>query len=171
VGIAKPAFAPSDPMAVSHAVTIATTSDCVYDGIHSHVLPFPCMDYSGDAVGAVYHFTADLSTGSVRVRPVLPTTGKRSQPHDNTQTEWIIAKGIANLGACRAIVAMRCVDDCCTLLLCDVPLVLLAVHQRDIRKSRNRLIAGAAGMGGRGTEVEWTRTHTWTQTCGWKCEK
>jgi hypothetical protein len=76
-----------------------------------------------DAAGALYHFTADLHTGHVRVRPVLTSVGPH--PRGSTalvtagQTEWTLTRtalSTAALTNCRVYVAMVCSDSACTML-------------------------------------------------------
>jgi hypothetical protein len=55
-----------------------------------------CASYR-EAAGSLYHFTADLSTGTLRVRPVVTCVHRDYRPRDPTQTEWTIAEGIADL--------------------------------------------------------------------------
>jgi hypothetical protein len=55
----------------------------------------------------VYHFTADLSTGTLRVRPIIKAIAPNYRPREPTQREWTLAEGLADLAECRASVCFR----------------------------------------------------------------
>jgi hypothetical protein len=70
----------------------------------------PCTAGGKDAVGSAYRFTADLSAGTVRVRPtvVIPRPLTGLPPVD--QTEWVLVEGIVDLGEYSASVGLRSVS-------------------------------------------------------------
>jgi hypothetical protein len=108
----------NDPSAF-HRFYVATADGIARKGgIYSDIrLPYAKPDHC-DAVGSLYHFTADLSACTLRVRPVIP----RSQQSETerpipTRTEWIVAEDIAGLAEYRVAVAM-CQGSCsCTLIV------------------------------------------------------
>jgi hypothetical protein len=64
----------------------------------------PDEDYDLFPAGAVYHFTADLSTGTLRVRPVIKHIYPGYSPRDANRTEWTIAEGVSDLAGYTAAV-------------------------------------------------------------------
>jgi hypothetical protein len=70
-----------------------------------------------DAAGSEYHFTADLKTGEVYVRPVMTKTAHCAPPSEE-RTEWTLASGIADLAEYTALVELN-ERTACTLIFPD----------------------------------------------------
>jgi hypothetical protein len=64
------------------------------------------LPYSGwgQAAGSLFHFTADLSAGTLRVRPVVKYPAVR---RDSNQTEWIVTEEISDLAGYIVVVAFN----------------------------------------------------------------
>jgi hypothetical protein len=108
----------------SNALCFSTHSSFVFGGTASDMdvaLPY----HQTDTTGAVYHLTADLTSGHVRVRPVLKSTadpypfGCAKEMLTAGQTEWTLTRtplSSAALAKCRPYVAMMLADSACSLL-------------------------------------------------------
>jgi hypothetical protein len=99
---------------------VSSHSWCAVSDGKSIDIGLPCLRRDAPGSGSVYHFTADMSAGTLRVRPVL--AGPHA-PHatidaalEKGQTEWVIAEGIRDLAECRAYVSMFSAGAGCTLL-------------------------------------------------------
>jgi hypothetical protein len=127
MGIGKPSPAAGyDADSDEHTISVTTANGVFYakrkspaadSGVDSGS-ELPYVDYGAQSLGALYHFTADLSTGCLRVRPVLPmvsryctqsqsTPPKRSGLSQRASAIWLITA-----------LLLRCTQsDGCTLLL------------------------------------------------------
>jgi hypothetical protein len=118
MGIAKPSPDPAydadaDPLTIS-----VTTANCAaYRGDNYRNILFPFVATHAESVGSLYHFTADLSTGSLRVRPLIAHISPNAEIPDPPQSEWTIAEGIKDLAEFRVAVGMRSTKCSCTLLV------------------------------------------------------
>jgi hypothetical protein len=104
IGIARPSAASAHDLyddADTHY--ICTGSSLAYHKADGKELNMP-FSHGGDAAGSLYHFTADLSTGTLRVRPIVKLIDPRHQPHDPPQTEWTVAEGLSDLAERSAVV-------------------------------------------------------------------
>jgi hypothetical protein len=74
--------------------------------------------YEGEAAGSVYHFTADLQTGELRVRPVVRNLSHLHKPSDPPKTEWTVSRpgGIKDLASHRVLVNLRARGMACTMM-------------------------------------------------------
>jgi hypothetical protein len=127
MGVAKPSSAPGyDVHADERAISISTANSHVFTGHTPRSIALPFASYAGAAVGAgagagvsagaLYHFTADLATGTLRVRPVIPLVSRHYRPPAKPQTEWTLAQGISDLADYRVTVAVCYLLDGCSLL-------------------------------------------------------
>jgi hypothetical protein len=107
LGICKPLSAPDyDAVRDARSVFVHTYTPYSYNGLqHNLRMNMPHSDK--DPAGSLYHLTADLSSGTLRVRPMIARVAPFYRPDDPTQTEWTIAEGIDDLAECRAVVALR----------------------------------------------------------------
>jgi hypothetical protein len=78
-----------------------------------------------DAFGSLYHFTADLATGSLRVRPIIggftgtaeTDVSTRTGPPAVAQTEWTLAEDISDLADYVGTVGLDTAQCRCSLLM------------------------------------------------------
>jgi hypothetical protein len=107
-GISKPVTAPDyDRHTDPHSVYVCTGNPAFVGGkTRNGHIPHSSLNGAGGP-GSLYHFTADLSSGSLRVRPVISRIAREYRARDPDQTEWTIAEGIADLADCRASVFAR----------------------------------------------------------------
>jgi hypothetical protein len=102
-GICKPSTAVGyDAYKDTRSITVCTANSAVDVGKSRSFrnIPFSSAD---DAAGSLYHFTADLSTGSLRVRPSI---GRDAEGHAAGEG-CLIAEGLDDLGECRASVSIN----------------------------------------------------------------
>jgi hypothetical protein len=95
------ALQPAAALAPDHFVTVCTHDGGVRTGPGARADGLPYSE-PNEAAGSLYQFTADLSTGSLRVRPIIKRLHPSYQPTDKNQTEWTIAEGLTDLAECRA---------------------------------------------------------------------
>jgi hypothetical protein len=106
LGICKPSRAPgSNPFTDSHTVHVCTGSSFASVGCDAKDVDIP-HSVAGAAGGSLYHFTADLSAGTLRVRPFIERIHPDYQLPDCPQTEWTLVHGLSDLGECRAGVCL-----------------------------------------------------------------
>jgi hypothetical protein len=107
IGICKPSSAQRDEAASDpHSISVCTSNCYVDVGHYRHNRNIPFIESYEDAGGSLYHFTADLSTGTLRVRPIIKRVHSTYRPDVRTCTEWTIAEGLTELADCRASVAL-----------------------------------------------------------------
>jgi hypothetical protein len=123
-GIFKPTGAPAyDPNMDTGTYSVGTHKSCVYraDRRVRRKRRLPCTCAGKDAAGSLYHFTADLSSGTVYVRPIVLTANRDGGDDDEDDpVQWILEDGLSDLAEYRAGVAMRR-DSVCSLLLEQTP--------------------------------------------------
>jgi hypothetical protein len=116
MGIAKPSPDPAYDADSDLTISVTTANCSAYRGVTSRDISFPFAACHADAVGSLYHFTADLTTGSLRVRPIIAEISLIAEIPDPPQSEWTIAEGITDLAEVRVAVGMRRSKCGCTLL-------------------------------------------------------
>jgi hypothetical protein len=118
-GIAKPPADPSDfdSLRDDNSWWITTHSSSKMKGAAGVPIGLPHA-YEGEAAGSVYHFTADLKTGELRVRPVVRNVSYLHKPSDPPKAEWTISRpaGIKDLASHRVMAVLRAETTACTLM-------------------------------------------------------
>jgi hypothetical protein len=103
LAIAKPTCSP-EYNALEDADSWGVSTHCSYRwvGTSGFDIGLPYGENGQGNCGSVYHFTANIATGELRVRPVVRKVAAK-KPVDPLQTEWTIASGIAGLAEYRLI--------------------------------------------------------------------
>jgi hypothetical protein len=115
IGICKPSTAPfHDYCQDPRALTLCPVSPNLFRGTEEEAIGLP-FSVGGDSSGSLYQFTADLSTGTLTVRPKVMDLAPDCEL--SSQTEWTMGQGIADLADCHAAVCTRLSrEDAVTLL-------------------------------------------------------
>jgi hypothetical protein len=86
----------------TRSITISTADSLLHiDHATTRPLSFPQSAYK-ESTGSLFRFTADLSTGTLRVRPFIPHAVGSEKPQ-----EWTMAEGLDDLGQWRAAVGVH----------------------------------------------------------------
>jgi hypothetical protein len=118
-GILKPTRAPNyDPNKDLTTYSVGTTLYYPFRGANG-VYDEPALPHTRrgkDAAGSLYHFTAELTAGTVHVRPIVSTDNEVAvDAPPPSQAGWLLANDLNDLAEYRAGVALRS-GSACTLL-------------------------------------------------------
>jgi hypothetical protein len=121
IGIANPSTAPDyHPDKDRHTISVLNNASAAYKGPDHNgddiQFPHTARAENERSVGSLYHFTANLWTASVRVRPVIPHIASQYKRVKPPKTEWTIGQGIDDLAEYRAAVGLIGELDSCTLV-------------------------------------------------------